>query len=377
MRFSFALLVGLASFELITSALGCCSMAASEVKSPVRSDEEVLLYPTYGALSPDGRDWVFSLHGRIYEPEENSLKRAALLSLLRRAIGLEKRASETEAFRERARLFLVDNERGKRVPVRFGERELRLRASRPNGHFTDTGRLGVVDAEKVSDTMAGGHQLRVETILRPGDARRFVGRIHLLPRDGLSVVSDIDDTIKISEVLDRDALLRNTFLEPYAAVDGMPRLYKDLAKGGASFHYVSNSPWQLYQPLDEWARQAGFPLGTYHLRHFRWKDSSFVRFVASSGSHKKTTIEALMRTYPQRRFLLVGDCGEQDPEIYGDLARRHPGQIVMILLREVRAEGTNSERLETALREVPHQKWRVFTTPGEIDAESLTALTGR
>ena len=105
-----------------------------------------------------------------------------------------------------------------------------------------------------------------------GDDRRFEGQVQLLGRTGISIVSDIDDTIKISEVPVRKELLANTFLRDFKAVPGMSEAYRQWVAAGASLHYVSASPWQLYSALSEFMEQQKFPKGSFHLRLFRLKD---------------------------------------------------------------------------------------------------------
>lgn len=62
----------------------------------------------------------------------------------------------------------------------------------------------------------------------------------------------------------------------------------------------------------------------------------------------------------------MGDSGEKDPEIYGELARRHPEQIEAIYIRDVTGEGPEAERYGEAFRDVPEGKWRVFKEAGEL-----------
>ena len=145
---------------------------------------------------------------------------------------------------------------------------------------------------------------------RPGDDRRFASVAFLLADSGVSVVSDIDDTVKISEVRDKQKLLRNTFMHEFQAVPGMADTYRTWAAAGAAFHYVSASPWQLFDPLDAFFKAASFPAGSLHLKQFRWKDSSFFSLFQDPVAYKKPIIAGLLTRYPHRRFVLVGDSGE-------------------------------------------------------------------
>ena len=93
--------------------------------------------------------------------------------------------------------------------------------------------------------------------------------LQLIDERGVSVITDIDDTIKITAVTNRRELLMNTFLREFRAVSGMAELYRRWATGGAAFHYVSSSPWQLFSVLSEYTETEAFPAGSMHLRSFR------------------------------------------------------------------------------------------------------------
>jgi phosphatidate phosphatase APP1 len=113
----------------------------------------------------------------------------------------------------------------------------------------------------------------------------------------------------------------------------MPGLYARLAAKPAVFHYVSASPWQLYPDIRSFL-QRDFPHGTVSLRKLRWKDFSSVEFLwKDSLAYKTSIIAELMERFPQRKFLLVGDSGEKDPEVYDGLRRRFPTQIAGVLIR--------------------------------------------
>ena len=127
-------------------------------------------------------------------------------------------------------------------------------------------------------------------------------------------------------------------------MDGLAELYTELQKKGAVFHYVSASPWHLYMPLLRFMAREGFPQGTLHLRNFRLKDSSRWNLLESSRPHKLESIRELMARFPKRRFLLIGDASESDPEIYGTIARERPGQVEGIYIRRPAASTWTKER---------------------------------
>jgi phosphatidate phosphatase APP1 len=343
--------------------------------SPIRSDEEVVFYPTYGRLSADGSAWHLAIHGSIFEPEPNSAKRAAALAVMQRALGLPMNSAEAKTFERRMRAFLVDHERGKRMVVRLGSQTYVVGRSEPNGHFSGEIRLAAADAQDLlREATATAGWLPFEALTRPGDKRRFPGRVQLIGPTGLSVVSDVDDTIKISQVRDRKALLANTFLRPFRPVPGMPAAYRQLAAGGATFHYLSASPWQLYEFLAEFLKAESFPPGTFHLKYFRLTDSTFWNLFTSQEDYKSKVLEELLAAFPKRRFLLVGDTGEQDPEIFARMARAHPEQVVGIWLRNVTEETESNPRITPVKAAVRPEGWKLFAEPGELKSAITEAL---
>ena len=74
----------------------------------------------------------------------------------------------------------------------------------------------------------------------------------------------------------------------------------------------------------------------------------------------------LMSQSPNRRFVLVGDSGEKDPEIYGALARQHPKQVTQIFIRDVTSEPPSAARYRKAFRELPDGLWQVFQKPDSL-----------
>jgi len=359
----------------------------------IKDDENVVFFPTFGRFDAEAGVWNVAIHGWIFEPETDSRKRAAALGLLRHLLGLEANAEETAIFRERARTFLVDNERGKELSIRLAGKTHPLGKSAVNGHFQANLRLTKEEADAAlheqaaasaktvvpntsdkagpesrpaSQEMPSPGRLTFTALSQAGDRRTFAGSVQLIDDSGVSVISDIDDTIKVSNVRHRRELLANTFLRKFQPAEGMADLYTRWQRAGAAFHYVSAGPWQLFAPLEEFRRAFGFPQGTFDMQLFRIKDSSSLNFLGPHDEHKIAAIEPLLAAFPNRRFVLVGDSGERDPEIYGTLARKYPKRIAHIFIRNVTKEDPHCERFRTAFHDVPEERWRVFEKVEEI-----------
>jgi phosphatidate phosphatase APP1 len=151
----------------------------------------------------------------------------------------------------------------------------------------------------------------------------------------------------------------------------MAELYRDLDARGARFHFVSSSPWQLYTPLRDFLLDAGFPWATLDLKSIRFRDETLFNLFKKGTETKPEQIIPILQRYPDRKFILIGDSGEQDPEVYGDIARRFPGSIQHILIRSLGREGRDDARYQDAFKAVPSHKWQLFDNPGQLSASEL------
>lgn len=356
---------------LIWFAAATLSIAvrAEDSASVVESDEVVILFPTAAHQEEDSRQWLVPIHGWIHEPEEDGVWRGALLREIQEPLQLAEDDPRRAILNERLRLFLVDNERGKRIGIRLGGTTHVMPASDKDGHFVGEIRIGRQEAAQ----LAPHGRLRVRVQTAAEDQREFIGEVHLLPFTGRSIVSDLDDTVKISEVTDKKRLIENAFVEPFRPVPGMSGLYRRWCDEGASLHFVSNGPWQFYAPLSSMLATERFPAATFDLRRIRLKDASLAKLFEDPMTSKLVVLETWLRRFPKRRFVLIGDSGEKDPEVYGELARRFPGQIERILIRQVTKDEPDDPRYTQAFRDVPRDIWQLFAQPSDVET-ALPAL---
>jgi hypothetical protein len=172
----------------------------------------------------------------------------------------------------------------------------------------------------------------------------------------VSIISDIDDTVRISHVSYKPALLKGTFYEPFRPTPGVAQLYDQWRQHspGLSLHFISSSPLPLYKPLrDELMASNPFPLATYHLKWFRVSAGDSIQLLAKSPLQtKRRQIAPLLASYPHRRWALVGDTGEKDPEVYTNLLadKLVPlERVAGIFIRDVTcdAQGVHSRQVAT------------------------------
>ncbi len=339
------------------------SLFGSAHASPLKKDEEVILFPALATPTNEGSAWKVTFHGWVFEPGARDNSRPSIITTL----GAKPHYDEQDhLFNKRARWFAVDNERGKRIDIRFGGNTYPMPESGPNGHFRGDITVPATTIARLRERSPERDMLRFDVLTPVDDNRAFSGKVYLINERGLSVISDIDDTIKISEVNDKQALLTNTFLRAFRPVPGMAKLYRHWAlTADARFHYVSASPWQLYVPLTEFMQQEGFPAGSFHLKDFRWKDSTFLNLYADPVTYKTDIIESLLTRFPRRSFVLIGDSGERDPETYGQIARKHPGRIHKIAIRHLGIT-LDETRYRRAFADLDQRLWTVFHDPAAL-----------
>jgi hypothetical protein len=331
----------------------------------IKADEQVIFLPSAASRNPDDGSWLVNFHGWIFEPETFG----EINGILRKALDIpaDDDPEDEDLFQKRAHWFKVDNERGKRISIQLGDRKLTMNRSVANGHFTGEARLSDQFLRSLPESAQGKKLIHYQAVMDKSDSRAFAGEILLIPDTGLSIISDIDDTIKISNVTDKKELIMNTFMRPFKEAPGMADLYRQWQQQHAAvFHYVSASPWQLYPVLTDFMDKSGFPHGLFHMKSFRWKDSSFLNLFADPVKYKMEIIESILKRYPQRRFILVGDSGEKDPEVYGIIARKYPGQIARILIRKV-GDNNTDDRYSSAFADLNAGLWQTFTMTSEID----------
>ncbi|SFP59344.1 App1 family protein [Variovorax sp. 770b2] len=334
---------------------GLAPLQALQAAEPLEPDEEALFMPGTARPTDDGRIEV-DIHAWIFERE----RRWGLDGALARYLGLNlKKLSPTARlrFNQRTALFHAESEEGKLIDVVFDGTQTRVKmpASTANGR---TNLRVVVDAPR---TAAPVQWLQFHGVTGPGELlHRFRGQALVVPAEGVSVISDIDDTIKRTQVRDRREMLLNTFARRFEAAPRMAAYYRALAQvPDTRFHYLSASPIQLYPALADFVRDNDFPAGSMHLRESTtWR--TLIPGAEDSRAHKLGVIDRLLTEFPLRRFVLVGDSGEADPEIYAQVWRANPRRIDSIVIRDVTDEGRLSDRYRATFEGIDPVLWHIL-----------------
>jgi phosphatidate phosphatase APP1 len=179
------------------------------------------------------------------------------------------------------------------------------------------------------------------------------GRVVLPDPDSqIAVISDIDDTLLQTGMTDGLKAVQRTMLRDAHGrkpVPGMPSLYRGLARGEggrpeSTFFYVSSGPWNLYEMLVQFLQMRGFPRGPLFMTD--WRPGKPVEGapegVSGHETHKRARIRRLLDAYPELEFILIGDSGERDADIYQDYLDSDPDRLRMALILALESDKPGS-----------------------------------
>jgi phosphatidate phosphatase APP1 len=225
---------------------------------------------------------------------------------------------------------------------------------------TDSEGFFAFDLAPEQPVSGGWHRVEIRWVDGIGRPREEVvaGDVLVPSADAsVAVVSDVDDTIiqtHSSDWVEQAALLLKHTGETRPAIAGMAALYRALAAGpdrmptdadadgvGNPVFYVSRTGWNLYDLFVEFMDARGYPKGPMFLRDLRWLEKRSA--VVGRTNHKFERIDTLIRAYPELPFVLVGDSGMHDPELYAEIVEKHPGRVRAVYLHHVADDARRDE----------------------------------
>jgi phosphatidate phosphatase APP1 len=238
----------------------------------------------------------------------------------------DKNSGALKSIYRNTRLLLTSGENGI-VTWRIPGHEWTLRAG-DNGYWA-------LAASQTLDLKPGWYDIETEPT-----ASSPAGCLIVDPRNTFGLISDIDDTILVSEVLSTRALLKNSLAVPpeqRQAVPGMAALYlrmlkKNRTPEATAVFYVSSSPRQLTDNLRRFLKLNGFPRGVLQLKEV---GSGSGDSMGEHEMYKLRRIETILAEFPQLQFFLFGDDGERDPEIYDAILTKYPDRIAGVWIRRI------------------------------------------
>jgi phosphatidate phosphatase APP1 len=222
------------------------------------------------------------------------------------------------------RSFLVAPVAGAHVEVCVGSTVHRL--------VTDRG--GYLDQVIATDLAPGWHVVE----LRSQDGSTALAPVQVVdPAVRTGIVSDVDDTVVITRLPRLMIAVWNAFMRhenAREAVPGMPELFARLLADSPALPvlYLSTGAWNAAPAVGRFLHRHGYPPGTLLMTDWGPTNTGWFR---SGRRHKVAQLHRLFTEFPDIRWVLVGDDGQHDPEIYAGAARRFPSHVRAILLRQL------------------------------------------
>ncbi|MFD2609074.1 App1 family protein [Deinococcus taklimakanensis] len=191
--------------------------------------------------------------------------------------------------------------------------------------------------EPTAPLSAGWHDVTLSLEGREGSR---TAHVQVVDHARFGIISDLDDTVIQSDVTSLPRMLA-TVLTGNARTrlpfPGVAAFYRALTRGPAAgggqarnpIFYVSSSPWNFFDLLLSFLEYRRIPLGPLFLRNWGFN------LLAGHGGYKHGVIEGILNRYPDLPFILVGDSGEKDPEIYAEVVRKWPGRVLAVYIRDV------------------------------------------
>ena len=323
------------------------------------------LFPGFARRDLERGGWWVRVEGSAIDFGKVKLRRKMMARIIGRAVKLYGSQIQSEPFQSRFQPFTASPCKRCVVTVKYDDRSVMRLDTSKTGRFNGWFWIAPqVDDEPWDDAFGGDPERAIRVTLEPRQISTDC-TIRFIEPEGISIISDIDDTIKITRASVRREVLANTFIRPFKIIDGVNEVYRQFATTGVEFHYVSSSPWQLIDPMSKLLSDHQFPKGTLHLREYRIRDQVFRNMRTFGKRGKLGALKMLLDEFPQRRFVLIGDSGESDPELYAYLAKKYSQQIVCTFIREIPENDLDGGRVKK-LEKKSGLKIESYKTPEQL-----------
>jgi phosphatidate phosphatase APP1 len=250
------------------------------------------------------------------------------------------------------RLLLRRGVQGAVVKARFGDTEQQVTADR-YGYF----QIGL----RPTSPPAASHLWHRLSLELSGEKNfRTAGVFFVPPQEArFVVISDIDDTVIFTGLASKVRMLWRLFwrgINSRVAFPGVAAFYRGLHRGvsGGELNpmlYVSRSPWGFYDMLEEFFHLHEIPAGPIlFLRE--WGITARRPVPLRAREHKIVLIRRMLEVYSDLPFILIGDSGQRDPEIYAQVVREHPARVLAIYIRHVDRRARRQQAIGVLAQEV-------------------------
>ncbi|KAF7539007.1 hypothetical protein G7Z17_g12509 [Cylindrodendrum hubeiense] len=187
---------------------------------------------------------------------------------------------------------------------------------------------------------------------------------YLVPTEGITIISDIDDILRVTKIYEPKEGLLNTFARAFTPWRNMPDIYANWSTSlpETHFHYLTTTPEQGTRNYMEFIYDT-YPLGSFDTRPLNFSD------VSATLAIRRFLLDKVFQTFPNRRFVLVADTSNSDVmKAYPALYKDYPGQVQCIFLRNTSAtdEGDRFPYNTEGFKDIPQERYMFFKVPDDL-----------
>ena len=187
---------------------------------------------------------------------------------------------------------------------------------------------------------------------------------YLVPRSGLTVISDIDDILRVTKIYEPEKGLLNSFARPFRPWMNMPDIYANWSSSipNMHFHYLTTTPEQITRNYMQFIYST-YPGGSFDTRPLNFTN------IAETLKVRKYLLDKIFQTFPHRKFVLVADTSNSDVMTdYPAMAKQYPGQVQCIFLRNTTATdpGDKFPYDTSGFKGLPQSMYMFFRTPDDL-----------
>ncbi len=294
--------------------------AKGQVEKALGIQDPLRILPYRGYGTPE---WIY-LKGRVLQ-KEGIAPRAEDAGISKNLLNMYRRFETDEVPHAKVRLSIGDRQQDI-VANEEGYFETELKLELP----IETSSLW----QQVDLKLLNPPPPKQDTVTATGEV------ITVTPAAKFGVISDIDDTIVYTAANDLFKMIRIAYFgneRSRRLFSGVAPFYQALQQGieneGNPIFYVSSSPWNMYDLFDKFMALNNIPSGPILLRDIELSPANLLSF--EHQSHKREQINPIFRRFPDLPFVLIGDSGQKDAEIYSQIVQDYPNRILGVYIRDV------------------------------------------
>ena len=224
--------------------------------------------------------------------------------------------------------------------------------------------------ESFGGVIPGNITSNIQTVsLYAGEATEGNATGYLVPTEGITIVSDIDDILRVTQIYEPEEGLLNSFARPYVPWMNMPTYYANWSRSipDFHFHYLTTTPEQATRNYMDFIYKT-YPGGSFDTRPLNFSD------VDATLSIRKALLVKVFQTFPQRKFILIADTSNSDVmRDYPEMATDFPSQLLCIFLRNTSStdSGDKFPYDTSGFKGLNQQTYMFFNVPVSIHAPNI------